>query len=159
VQLSGTEVLKGENGINVNGLRTALLLLLREKTTNALVVVKNILCLRLLPRNLSFAPITARLNHAGEKGGITKSVNAPFAGKISQLISIVKQKRVRGSALLKVVKIEQAGRADVYCITVPDSGHFALASGLIVSNCDEMRYRLMTPRRQTKYGRTYGLGG
>ena len=35
----------------------------------------------------------------------------------------------------KVINIQEAGRDDVYCLTVPQFGNFALGNGVIVSNC------------------------
>ena len=34
----------------------------------------------------------------------------------------------------------EGGRNTVYCLTVPDLGWFALANGVIVKNCDALRY-------------------
>jgi hypothetical protein len=40
--------------------------------------------------------------------------------------------------------VRDAGRADVYCLTVPDTGNFELANGAIVANCaDSVRYACM----------------
>lgn len=48
----------------------------------------------------------------------------------------------RGPACLSV---EEVSRADVYCLTVPATGCFAIEGGLIVSNCvDGLRYGLMS---------------
>lgn len=45
---------------------------------------------------------------------------------------------------LYVVGVEPAGRADVYCLTVPTAGSFTLANGAVVHNCGDMvRYRVM----------------
>ena len=41
---------------------------------------------------------------------------------------------------LRVTKINDAGTADVYCLTVPSLGCFALPNGCIVSNCDAFSY-------------------
>jgi hypothetical protein len=42
---------------------------------------------------------------------------------------------------LMVERIEKVdGMHDVWCILVPNSGHFSLSNGAIVSNCDAMRY-------------------
>jgi len=37
-----------------------------------------------------------------------------------------------------------AGNADVYCLNVPDTGNFAIENGVIVSNCDALRYLCMS---------------
>ena len=43
------------------------------------------------------------------------------------------------------VSIEEAGRADVYCLTVPTTAAFAIEGGLIVHNCaDALRYGCMS---------------
>lgn len=46
---------------------------------------------------------------------------------------------------LKCIQVEPAGVADVYCLTVPETGNFALENGVLVSNCvDEVRYAVMS---------------
>jgi hypothetical protein len=45
------------------------------------------------------------------------------------------------------VEIAPAGRADVYCLTEPVTHSFQLASGLIVRNCDSVRYACMAHAR------------
>jgi hypothetical protein len=42
---------------------------------------------------------------------------------------------------VRCVSVEEAGRADVYCLTVPETGCFAIEGGILVSNCaDDWRY-------------------
>jgi hypothetical protein len=36
------------------------------------------------------------------------------------------------------------GKADVYCLNVPDTGNFAIENGVVVSNCDALRYLCMS---------------
>jgi len=49
---------------------------------------------------------------------------------------------------LRVVAVEPFGFADVYCMTVPRWGRFALANGAVVHNCaDEVRYRILAVKR------------
>jgi hypothetical protein len=46
---------------------------------------------------------------------------------------------------LECLSLSEAGRHDVYCLTVPATGNFTLANGAIVSNCvDEVRYACMS---------------
>jgi hypothetical protein len=46
---------------------------------------------------------------------------------------------------VRCVGVESSGRADVYCLTVPETGCFAIEGGLLVSNCaDEWRYACMS---------------
>ena len=43
------------------------------------------------------------------------------------------------------LSLSDAGRSDVYCFTVPDTGNFALANGMIASQCaDSVRYAAMS---------------
>lgn len=43
----------------------------------------------------------------------------------------------------KVKGIKRLGLADVYCLTVPETGNF-IANGIVIKNCDAMRYALYT---------------
>jgi len=47
---------------------------------------------------------------------------------------------------VRCVSVEELSeRADVYCLTVPSTGCFAIEGGLLVSNCaDEWRYACMS---------------
>lgn len=45
---------------------------------------------------------------------------------------------------MKVISVEPAGKADVYCLVADETHAFALKNGAIVSNCyDEVRYAMM----------------
>jgi len=53
--------------------------------------------------------------------------------------------------VLQIVGISSAGKKNVYCLTVPDAGCFALANGAIVSNCaDAIRYYCREKLRASK---------
>jgi hypothetical protein len=46
---------------------------------------------------------------------------------------------------VRCVSVEKAPKADVYCLTVPATGSFAIEGGIIVANCaDEARYACMS---------------
>lgn len=75
------------------------------------------------------------------------------AGRASRPIAIPKSGHARAivgqspavAHELVCVEVKDAGRADVYCLTVPSTGNFALANGALVSNCaDETRYACMS---------------
>lgn len=56
---------------------------------------------------------------------------------------------------MAVLRVEEAGSGDVYCLAVDDLHSFALANGVIVHNCyEEVRYfcmsRPMKPRVRIK---------
>jgi len=43
------------------------------------------------------------------------------------------------------LSLVEAGLGDVYCLTVPSTGNFELANGIVVANCgDEWRYACMS---------------
>jgi Phage terminase large subunit len=47
--------------------------------------------------------------------------------------------------LARCVAVNEAGSADVYCLTVPTTGCFAIEGGILVSNCaDDWRYACMS---------------
>ncbi len=43
----------------------------------------------------------------------------------------------------KIKSIEEDGYEDVYCLSVPSTGNF-VANGIVVKNCDALRYILAT---------------
>jgi hypothetical protein len=58
------------------------------------------------------------------------------------LVDALRERR-RGAMSERTVgvrSIEDAGRADVYCLTVPATEAFCIEGGLIVHNCDALRY-------------------
>jgi hypothetical protein len=84
---------------------------------------------------------------------MTSSANALFAALGSLRTNIRRLRRAHANAArlyrreqgLVCLSVKDAGRADVYCLTVPDTGNFVLANGAIVSNCgDEGRYACMS---------------
>jgi hypothetical protein len=60
----------------------------------------------------------------------------------SQQIATLAQRAAGAYAVRRCLRIEDAGRADVYCLTVPDTGAFAVESGIIAHNCT--RYLIMS---------------
>ena len=44
---------------------------------------------------------------------------------------------------VKVKEIRKVDKEDVYCLSVPESGNF-IANGIVVKNCDALRYALYT---------------
>lgn len=60
-------------------------------------------------------------------------------------IATLKKRRAQDHARLRCVSVRPAGRADVYCMTVPDTGAFVLGNTAIVHNCqDAARYLCVT---------------
>jgi hypothetical protein len=74
-----------------------------------------------------------------------------FVRSAGKIIKSVQRRLSKGSFVgarakrVRCVVVEDAGRADVYCLTVPATGCFAIEGGLIVSNCgDDWRYACMS---------------
>ena len=63
---------------------------------------------------------------------------------------------VADGSYIGVDSIEPDKSQDVYCITVPSIGHFALANGTIARNCDASRYKIWSGDRVARRGRTSG---
>lgn len=58
----------------------------------------------------------------------------------------------------RCVRVEPAGRSDVYCMTVPGVHNFAVEGGLIVSNCmDATRYVIASGLSVARVGRSGGV--
>jgi hypothetical protein len=52
---------------------------------------------------------------------------------------------------MKIKKITKLGKEDVYNLYVPETHNFAIQDGLVVSNCDTVRYGFMSrfmPRKK-----------
>lgn len=101
----------------------------------------------------SFALTAVSQRPVGKVASTTKQEIAASVSKHSKLINTQKRERAPlpvgpFPALnhgLECLKVSEAGTSDVYCLTVPTTGNFTLANGLIVSNCaDESRYAFMS---------------
>jgi hypothetical protein len=61
------------------------------------------------------------------------------------LLKWLKNTVVESARLVRCVSVVEAGRVDVYCLTVPSYECFVIEGGLVVSNCaDEWRYACMS---------------
>jgi hypothetical protein len=83
----------------------------------------------------------------------TSNENVSSAASHFGSIASQRRQRVGESAVLLCSRksrpacraISEAGRADVYCLTVPDAGSFVLANGIAVANCaDDWRYGVLS---------------
>lgn len=71
-------------------------------------------------------------------------------------INTKKRPDVRGA--VRVVEIRDAGYADVYCLTVPETHAFTVNGGIVVHNCaDESRYFCRSMGDKGHSGRTVGM--
>ena len=98
---------------------------------------------------------TQKILKAGPNG-LEKKENASFAFKnFNALLETTDMSRNIAAPIVKQPIIESVKKlqetADVWCLTVPEAGHFSLANGAIVHNCDAFRYCAMA--RQTYGGR------
>jgi len=77
----------------------------------------------------------------------TRTRVSGFAGRTVALLMVARC----GGYEMKVVRVEQAGRADVYNMEVDTTHNFALDNGAIAHNCyDETRYMCMGRPLQAK---------
>lgn len=83
---------------------------------------------------ISFARTGASLNGARRLVWMIKNGCAWCAADLLWRIVTCQNAVARASAVKQVVSIEEAGRADVYCLTVPGPSAFALANGAVVHN-------------------------
>ncbi len=104
-------------------------------------------------RRTASAATSASPPGAAPAGSMTRRGLASPAVKSSASTSTARPKAARGNAppsnrprsVAECLKIEDAGRADVYCLTVPETAAFCIEGGLIVHNCaDETRYAGMS---------------
>ena len=85
--------------------------------------------------------VSAVVPHTIEhKVGMRLRRTALFVKRLSQAIDSLKKKLVAQNVGMrskhkKCVSVSPAGCEDVYCLTVPEHGFFALANGVLVSNC------------------------
>lgn len=102
---------------------------------------------------VSSARTNARRRFGGPLAWITSAAPAQFAVRHLRRIATASSERARGlvawwrarGRALVCLSISDAGRADVYCLTVPDTGNFTLANGAIVANCaDSARYACLS---------------
>ncbi len=100
-----------------------------------------------------FARTTAGLRGAGRPDKTSPRLRASSAvNRLGQIV--IDRTRLALSAAVANCRprravvcrgLREAGQGDVYCLTVPSTGHFMLGNGLIVSNCgDELRYACMS---------------
>ena len=92
-------------------------------------------------------------------------MNAGYALGVKKLLRLIDMTKINvaldlvGSNFgVRVLSVKSVSRADVYCLTVPSTECFAIAGGIIVSNCyDEARYYLMTPLREVDTVKIRGI--
>lgn len=91
------------------------------------------------------APTAARQRHARHPGWMTKIGNALSAVLCSASTGMRRGGPVRRGAHPRCVAVRDAGRSDVYCLSVPSTEAFAVEGGVIVHNC--LRYLWMSGRK------------
>jgi hypothetical protein len=104
-------------------------------------------------RAVSFAQTLARRLLGANPGQTMRSEHAPFAQLNSRQIATAKVDAALASALARsrresgavCINLSEVEPGDVYCLTVPETGCFAIEGGLLVSNCyDDSRYAAMS---------------
>jgi hypothetical protein len=134
---NGIEAMRGELGTLRTGLRTEISFL-RAVPSGA-----NSANVNLQPRSMGetgFAPTLASLRRGAIAAWTMLSGGVWSVVTHSRSTATVTQPLAAGSAGLRSLSVNAAGRGDVYCMSVPEYGAFAIENGLIVSNCDALRY-------------------
>ena len=94
--------------------------------------------------------------HGSESQEIANIVENHSIASLEAVVTL-KNTAIKTVRQLHVVNVKQLeSKENVYCITVPDAGHFSLANGAIVKNChyaDTLRY-LCLSLHKTKVGMT-----
>jgi hypothetical protein len=119
-----------------------------KKKNNAISVV---------PSSCPHQDLDSVSQHAGQNGGATtvwttrqehvrsvRSHSEQVGSVTRELVQEIVAASSGGARCVKVRRVEQAGRATVYCLVAAGTHVFALGNGVFVSNCyDAVRYGLM----------------
>jgi phage terminase large subunit-like protein len=89
-------------------------------------------------------PTRARPSGASWLASTTRNALASFAARLMWRIATRRSGHARASALSRCSSVTATGSSDVYCLEVPGARAFAVAGGLVVHNCDALRYFEMT---------------
>jgi hypothetical protein len=137
---SGTEAKQGEHGIGST--MSATVLRCTSSTMPCASSAGESIKLRDVVPLLSAERI-AKLLGDGTKSSTTRRALARIAAQPSRVIDICKLPIAPDGVAPshgRVVSVTRASSRDVYDLCVPGVGAFALASGLVVSNCDALGY-------------------
>jgi hypothetical protein len=98
---------------------------------------------------VAFAQMPASRHGVGRLVWIMRRASALFAARGLKPIATQNRSFVptsaRGFQVRRCVSLESVGKSDVYCITVPKAGCFAIEGGIIVKNCaDDARYACLS---------------
>ena len=140
--LNGIGQKKVKNGI-ISTIRQRLQSSTKSTSVNVQTVKKNASQGDVMP--MPFVQITVN-QHIEEQIALIKSAgNVSFVRRFSLLVNILRQKPVQEYAVVQAVKIESAGKQDVYCLDVPEGNLLCLENGVVVHNCmDSLRYLVKT---------------
>jgi len=87
------------------------------------------------------AATAASQNGADGPGSTMSTACAPNAQPVSASTATARPSPAAGPALRRCLSVRDAGRSDVYCLTVPETQAFAVENGVVVHNCmDATRY-------------------
>ena len=113
--------------------------------------------------SIGFAPIFARANGEGTQDSMmcnglacnaelySRQINTQetnFVQSLAQEKTGLQRQKARNT--LRVLQVRSAGRSDVYCLEVPSTQAFAVASGAIVHNCASRYSHMMLRHARTK---------
>jgi len=139
---SGTRLKQASLGIG-NSIANTVLLPCQKLLTSCVCFAEN---LSAAISGAASALTPASLHFAGHRVPTTRRAVVPFAQKTFQSANTRSSAPVQEFAgSVRVVSVAPAGKADVYCLTVPSMGYFAIEGGIVAKNCaDEARYCMMS---------------
>jgi hypothetical protein len=134
---------KGLNGINVT-MKNSSIFFMKNVTLSVIIAVKNFLR---RTKGATDSVLTIARRRVERRHVLTTlTENALNVEPYSQSIDTLKKEHALKNApphfLVKSVK--EFPKGNVYCLNVPDAGAFAVENGVIVSNCDALRYLSMS---------------
>jgi hypothetical protein len=111
------------------------------------------------PEQIDSVPATAELGFAKRLAWTIRNIAAWSVAHVLWRIATSGNSAARASALLNVLSVEEAGKSDVYCLTVPGTSAFCLSNGavvhntryLIVSGRDRMRQAPAKAKHESRY--------
>lgn len=136
-----------QSGIKVrtveNGIKNIMKMLKTCYIRNMTSFVNNVASLFNLSLQENFALMPASLNTGLNQALIMKKDYAPNAERDLLLTDTQKKELAQKGVLQKVCSVIETGFSDVYCLNVPKTHAFAVENGVVVHNCDVMRYIVM----------------
>lgn len=101
----------------------------------------------ILPSQLQDAPPPEKARHSGQTNLSSlhdlRNTLSPAENRLRVFAALRRPER-SAAREATVVRVEAAGQHDVYDLTIPGTGCFTSSGGVVLSNCDALRYTVTT---------------